>query len=118
MEFEIALNRLRFYAYHGVFDEERKTGNEFTVTLRVWVPCDKDRMREDDLSHTVSYAELYEIVSEEMNNPRNLLETVALSIADRIRGEYPSLRGGEIEIEKMHPPIPGIMGTASVTLRF
>ena len=34
----IELKRLRFLAYHGLYAEEKKTGNEFEVNLVVNVP--------------------------------------------------------------------------------
>ena len=117
MEFEISLRDLRFYAYHGVFEEEKKIGNEFRVSLSVFLPF-KESLKEDLLDDTVSYAALYEIVKEEMEKPRNLLEKVAIEIAERIKKKFPEVRKGRVEVEKIHPPIPGILGTAAVALNF
>ena len=117
MEFEISLNDLKFYAYHGVFDEERRIGNEFIVGLSVFIPFDK-RIENDELEGTVSYAELYEIVKEEMSKPHNLLEKVAHNIWVRIKEKYEQISRGFIRIEKSRPPVAGMLGTASVTLRF
>lgn len=117
MEFEISLNNLVFYAYHGVLEEERKTGNEFRVDLTVVIPYD-ETIKEDDISGTVSYADLYEIVSEEIKTPRKLLEKIASDIADKIKTQFSDIKRGEVRIEKVKPPIPGMLGTASVTLKF
>ncbi|MCH5225780.1 MAG: dihydroneopterin aldolase [Muribaculaceae bacterium] len=118
MEFEIILDKLRFYAFHGVFEEERRVGNEFIVNLSVKVACGQE-VRADSLEATVSYAELFEIVKEEINKPRNLLEKVALEIADRIREKFcEQIISGRIEIRKVHPPIPGMLGEAGVALNF
>ena len=117
MEFEICLNDLVFYSYHGVFEEERKNGNEFHVWLKVTLPY-KDGIESDDLNATVSYADLYKIVAWEMQQPRNLLERVASGIVKRIRERYPKITGGSVKIEKRRPPIPGMIGTASVSLKF
>ena len=40
MDFEISLNDLRFYAYHGVEEFEREFGNKFNVSLSVKIPYD------------------------------------------------------------------------------
>ena len=117
MEFEICLKDLRFYAYHGVFEEERKTGNEFKVDLSVFTPYD-DNIRSDDLSKTVSYANLFNIIKEEMSIPRNLLEKVAIEIALKIKRDFPVIQRGRINIEKIHPPIPGMIGSAAIALNF
>ena len=73
-EFEISLADLHFHAHHGVFSQENKVGNDFSVTLTVRIPFSENVM-DDDLSATISYAELYGIVEEEMNHPRKLLMT-------------------------------------------
>lgn len=117
MEFEISLEDLRFYAYHGVFDDEREVGNEFRVSLSVFLPVMKDAGN-DLLDSTVSYADLFDIVSREMKKPRKLLETVALDTANRIKEKFESISRGFIKIEKLHPPIPEMLGKASVTLHF
>ena len=31
----VYLNEVRFFAYHGLFEEEQKTGNEFEVNFAV-----------------------------------------------------------------------------------
>lgn len=118
MEFEISLNNLRFFAFHGVFEEEKKTGNEFVVNVSLKIPYNND-IDSDDLSSTISYADIFRIVEEEMSRPRNLLEKVALEIRKRILASYTDkVISGFINIEKVHPPIPGIDGSASVSLIF
>ena len=117
MEFEICLKNLLFYAYHGVLDEEKKIGNEFKVNLSVFVPCRMD-IEKDCLDSTISYASLFEIIKEEMSKTRNLLEKVAFDIVEIIKERYPAIIRGKIEIEKIHPPIPGMLGSASVSLNF
>ncbi len=130
----VSLVNLTFFAHHGVIPQENTVGNEFTVDLNVYL--DPQRLEEDsmrscneenlvrteenqvvtgeNLEHTVSYADLYEIVKSEMNKPCQLLETVAIRIAGRIRTTYPDLLGGDIRIMKTTPPIPGITGSAAV----
>lgn len=117
MEYEISLNDLLFYSYHGVMEEERKIGNEFRVNLTILFPCE-ETIKQDHLSATVSYADLYEIVAAEMAIPRNLLESVEYSIAERIKEKYPKVINGNIKITKLHPPIAGMLGSASVNLKF
>ena len=117
MEYSISLEDLRFYAYHGVYEEEKKNGNKFTVNLTVNLPFN-EIMSSDELSSTVSYADLFEIVKEEMGKPRNLMESVAIDILKRIKKDFPMITSGFIKIEKEQPPIPGMMGKASISLKF
>ena len=117
MEFEISLKDLNFYSNHGVMPEENVLGNRFIVSVSIVIPY-KPGMEKDDLASTVSYAELYKIVEDEMKRTKKLLETVALKIVERIRNEYPEVIKGEISIEKCVPPIPGMIGKAEITLHF
>lgn len=117
MEFEISLNSIRIYAYHGVYEEERRIGNEFIISLSIYLPINKDIL-DDSLSHTVSYADLFNIIHEENKIPHRLLETLTLSIAEKIKKNYPQITRGKIKIEKSRPPIPDMLGSASVTLFF
>ena len=117
MEFEISLQDLHFYSYHGVLDEERTTGNEFKVNLSVWIPAKED-IKEDNLQATVSYVDLFEIVKSEMSKSRKLLETVCFSISQRIKDKFPEVLRGYVKIEKKRPPIKEMLGYASVSLNF
>lgn len=117
MEFEISLNDIILYGYHGVYPQEKEIGNEFHVSLSVFIPYNEE-VQKDSLMHTVSYADLYEIVREEMHKVSDLLENVASRIVFRLKKDFPVIKRGRITITKQHPPIPGMLGSASVTLHF
>ena len=116
-EFEIKLADLRFYARHGVMEQETKVGNEFIVEVKIRIPY-REEILDDNIEATISYADLYEIVAEEMNSPRKLLETVAARIYSRISAKWCEILGGEISICKSTPPIPGVTGVSDVRLIF
>ena len=112
--FTIRLRDCRFFAYHGVFDTERRAGNEFVLNLEVSYTPAADAAESDSLDSTISYAELYEIAKEEMAKPRQLLETVAATIARRIAASLPIAERIKVRIAKTTPPISGITGDAEV----
>lgn len=114
---EISLRGVRFYAHHGVFDQERKVGNEFTVDISVRVPVSYG-MRADSLEGTLSYADIYEVASHEMSIPSLTLEHVAIRIATSLRNRWPELLSGSVAVCKVTPPIAGYEGSASVTYTF
>lgn len=126
-EYVISLEKMRFFGRHGVFEHERRNGNEFEVNLNVFYPGDTfarpvveeeeipNLTHSDELEDTISYVMLFDIVKEEMDKPRNLIETVAQSIAERIKADYPFCSKIECKITKIKPPIPGFTGTASAT---
>ena len=55
----IELNDLEFYAYHGVYDEEKEKGNTFIVNLEVTGEFD-EAIKKDELTGTIDYEELDE----------------------------------------------------------
>lgn len=110
--FVIRLENLSFYARIGVEQQERIVGNEFAVDITAC--CNADVFADEDLDSTVSYAEIYDIVAEEMHRPRLLLETVAREIGERLRRKYEVIESVSVKIVKKAPPIPGIQGSASV----
>ncbi len=107
----ISLTSLRFFAFHGLYPEEKKTGNEFEVNLSVsYTPAEIVT----DLDQSVNYANLYELLKIEMQQPRELLETFAMQLAEKIHASFSLVRKVEISIEKLHPPIAKFTGRVGV----
>ena len=117
---QVILEDVRFFGRHGVFDQETVCGNEFAVDVSINIPYSvaMEESAEEKLEDTISYADIYSIVAEEMGKPRKLLETVATSIARILKNRYPQITDGNIKITKVIPPIAGIVGRAAVNLKF
>lgn len=100
---KIFLRQLRFHAFHGVLDQERRVGNDYVIN--VVAECNfAHAMQTDELEDTVNYAEIYRVVKEEMAVPSKLLEHVAGRIGERLFNEFPSLQSLDISIMKVNPP--------------
>ena len=84
----ILLNGLRFYAYHGVGTQETIVGNEFTIDLRLTVDLTAAAAN-DRLEDTVSYAEVFQAVEDEMKHPSRLLDHLAGRIYERLFHSFP-----------------------------
>jgi dihydroneopterin aldolase len=108
----IELKQLRFLAYHGLYAEERKTGNEFEINLSVSYQPSSGTIT--GISDTVNYSELYKLLKTEMQNPRHLLETLVMELAEAIHISFPQVKKIEISITKLHVPIAKFTGTAGV----
>lgn len=100
----IYLREVRFHANHGVMPQERAVGADFTVDLKVGFPFG-DAMKSDDVEDTLNYAELYEIVKQEMALPSKLLEHVAGRIADAVIKEFPKVTSIDLCVTKVNPPM-------------
>ena len=110
--FTIELSRLRFFAGHGMYEEEMKVGNEFEVDLAVSsepiIPVIHH------IQETVNYAVLFEMVRAQMNRPRRLLETLAMEIVEEVHTKFPQTREINITITKLFPPIHNFEGKVCV----
>lgn len=110
----IELNNLRFHAFHGLYPEERSAGNEFEVNLSVsYIP---DPGTVTDLSSTIDYGELYQLVKTEMASPRSLLETFVMETAEKIHHEFPRIKKLTLSVAKLHLPIAGFTGSSCVRI--
>ncbi|HWC52651.1 MAG TPA: dihydroneopterin aldolase [Chitinophagaceae bacterium] len=107
----IKLNKLLFFAYHGLFPEEKKIGAEFEVNLEVsYHPVDKITALEE----TIDYGKLYQLLKAEMQKPRELLETFVMEVAQIIYLSYPSIKKIELSVTKLQAPIAGFTGNVAV----
>jgi dihydroneopterin aldolase len=112
----IELKEIRFYAYHGVMEQERLVGNQFVVDVLLTVPLE-EAMRSDDLNDTINYARVYEVIQSEMTIPSNLLEHVAGRILSALKRTFPQLTAIELKVSKLNPPMGGEIESASVKVR-
>lgn len=113
---KISLDDMRFYAYHGVMEQERRVGSEYSVSLIVEADL-TDAARTDDVADTINYAELYELVKREMAIPSKLLEHVAARIGQRAIEAYERITAVTVKVTKLNPPIGGDSKGASVELK-
>jgi dihydroneopterin aldolase len=114
-EFTIELRNLQFYSFHGLYEEEKKAGGDFVVD--VLAKLDSSHHAVSSIEETVNYAEVFEIIKKEMNQPRELLETLTQSIAEKIHEKFSSIKEMEVRVEKKAPPIVGFNGTVAATYR-
>lgn len=108
----IELRDLHFHAFHGLYPEERKTGNDFRMAVDVdYIPSEEIITQIGD---TLNYASLYTIVEKAMQRPVDLLETLVMQITETIHNAYPHAKRIRISIHKLHPPIERFTGEVGV----
>ena len=69
MQVTINLNKMQFYAYHGVLPQEREVGGVFEVSLKLSVSNVEKAVLFDRLEETINYAEVYELTKSVMRKP-------------------------------------------------
>lgn len=114
---EIRIDAMRFHAYHGVLEQERAVGGDYSVTLRLWLSAYWEAVSCDSLEGTVNYAEAYALVEREMRLPSALIEHVAGRILSAVFFAFPRVAEAEVEVRKMNPPMGGDCAGAAVVLR-
>ena len=100
----IRMEGLKFYAFHGVLPQENLVGAYYHVDLKL--KTDFTHAAEtDELEDTVSYADIFTVVKEEMAIPSKLLEHVCQRIASRIFNDFPTIEAIDIRLYKENPPM-------------
>jgi dihydroneopterin aldolase len=113
----ITLTGLRVQANHGVFEHEKRDGQEFVVDVTVWLEL-SHAAETDDVADTLHYGELATRVAEIVGGPsRDLIETVATEVAEDLMRWAPYLHAAEVTIHKPSAPIPLPFADVAVTIR-
>lgn len=117
MKTAIHIGSMRFYAYHGVLPQEQKAGNYFRVEVTLYTDFSR-ALTSDSLDDTVNYADIYQVIADEMAHPSQLLEHVAGRIITALTHRFPSITGGKIIVTKEKPPITGDIRDVSVVVEW
>jgi dihydroneopterin aldolase len=112
----IALHGLTVRGHHGVFDFERRDGQDFVVDVDLEVDT-AAAAASDDIADTVHYGELAEALAAVVGGePVNLLETLAARLADVCLAD-PRVAAATVTVHKPQAPIPLTFTDVAVTIR-
>ncbi|WP_111766658.1 dihydroneopterin aldolase [Nakamurella deserti] len=112
----ITLTGLDVVGHHGVFAVEKEQGQHFVVDITTWLDL-TPAARTDDVADTLHYGELAEYAAGVIAGPpRDLIETVAVEIAEGVLGRWP-VTAVEVTLHKPTAPIPLTFADVSVTVR-
>ncbi|MDY0907896.1 dihydroneopterin aldolase [Microbacterium sp. CFBP9034] len=112
---EITLTGLRVFGRHGVYDDERRVGQDFVVDVVLHVDT-RAAAASDDVADTVHYGEMAEqIAAIVAGEPVNLLETLAARIAEHLLG-FGLVDRVRVTVHKPDAPIPLSFSDVSVTI--
>jgi dihydroneopterin aldolase len=113
----ITLTGLLVHGHHGVFDHEKRDGQDFLVDVTAWLEL-APAAASDDLADTLHYGELAERVAKIVGGPaRDLIETVATEVAEDVMRWDDRLHAVEVTIHKPNAPIPMTFADVAVTVR-
>lgn len=112
----LAVRGLAVHGHHGVFDFERRDGQEFIIDLVLGLDT-RPAAEHDDLQETVDYGTLVDDVrSAVANDPVDLIETLAQRIAD-VCLLNALVEDVEVTVHKPHAPIQATFDDVALTIR-
>ena len=110
----ISLDKLVFSGYHGLYAEEKKLGNNYSVEIDIDFTPKQGVI--DQLDQTIDYVHVYAIVKKWMEIPTPLLETLVGRIADDILSSQALANKVFVKVTKLHLPISSFEGNVSVKI--
>ena len=114
---KIFIENLKVFAYHGVFPEEKREGQNFYVNAVLEIDAEKAGIA-DDLSLSADYGEVCLYIEKVMTEKSyDLIEAAAQAVACGILRNFPLVRSVEAEIRKPEAPIEMEFGSVSVKVK-
>lgn len=110
---KIQVNGIKLYAYHGCSPDEAIIGTNFIVDCDIDFDFTEAALT-DDLSKTVDYCKVYELVKNEMAIRADLIETVVYRIHQSILKNIPIVKSVTVKLTKLDPPINGNVESTTV----
>ena len=111
----ILIEDLKIFAKHGVLQEENVVGTYYLVNLEIEANIWK-ASQTDALEDTINYAEINEIIHQEMAIPSKLLEHVIGRIFSKLEQNFPQIIAMKIKLTKVNPPMKGEMKGVSIEM--
>ena len=116
MSDRINLRGLTARGFHGVYDFERRQGQDFVVDVELELDT-APAARSDDVADTAHYGDmatrLVEVIT---GDPVNLIETLAHRLADTCLTDT-HVRAATVTVHKPQAPIPHEFADVAVTVR-
>ncbi|MCK9223448.1 MAG: dihydroneopterin aldolase [Candidatus Muirbacterium halophilum] len=114
--YQMKLNDMTFYGYHGTDPSERKIGQRFIINIEFSADL-SNAGKSDKIEDTVNYVKLFNKTEKIVKNEKfNLLETLARKIALSILEEHDIISKVNVSVRKPQVPIPGMTGNSEVCI--
>ena len=115
MKHQIDLENIRLYAYHGCLNEEALVGSNYRVDITLETDFTL-AAQHDDLTQTIDYCIVFEIVKAEMAIRAKLLENVAQRISLKLREKFHHIHFLRVKITKLNSSMNGNVQGVSVII--
>lgn len=112
---KIIVEGIRVYAYHGCLKEEGLIGTDYTVDVTMETDFTV-AAQTDDLTKTIDYVVVYQIVKEQMAIRSNLIEQVGQRIVNELKATFSSILKMDVKVTKHNPPMNGNVERVSIVI--
>ena len=118
MPLTIQVKGINVYGTHGVYDQEKKNGQDFRVDLLVELKeniLNFQNYKYESFDNTINYENLVnEVINVSDNNSFDLIETFAYEILNSFR-KYNNILKATVTIHKPNSPLKELVEDISVT---
>lgn len=112
----IRITNLKIYAYHGVFEEEKREGQDFYISVTLFLDLHTPG-KSDRLEDSLNYGEVSHFINRIFTEKSyDLIEAACENLCQRLLLEYKELQAVEVELQKPHAPIGLPFENVSVTM--
>ena len=112
---KILVEGIKIYAYHGCLEEEGKIGCNYIVDVTMETDF-TEAAKTDDLTKTIDYVIVYDIVKKQMAIRSKLIEQVGQRIVDELKKQFSTLKKVEVKVTKLNPPMNGNVEKVSIII--
>jgi len=116
MSDKISIKGIKGFGYHGVFDFEKRDGQDFFVDLDIDIDLSR-ASRSDVLTDSVDYSLLTAIAKEAIEKLQfDLIERLAGFIADTIKENFSAIEKIAVTVHKPSAPVQESVTDIAVTI--
>jgi len=118
MPLTIQVEGINVYGTHGVYEQEKKKGQEFRIDLQIELReniLNFENYKFESFDNSVNYENLVnEVINISDNNSFDLIETFAYEILNSLR-KYNNISKATVTIHKPNSPLKELVEDISVT---
>ena len=118
MPLTIQVEGINVYGTHGVYDQEKKNGQNFKIDLLIVLKkniLNFENYKSESFENTINYENLVdEVINVSDSNSFDLIETFAYEILNSLR-KYNNILKATVTIHKPNSPLKELVEDISVT---
>ena len=118
MPLTIQVKGINVFGTHGVYEQEKKKGQEFRIDLQIELReniLNFENYKSESFNNSVNYENLVnEVINVSDNNSFDLIETFAYEILNSLR-KYNNISNATVTIHKPNSPLKELVEDISVT---